>query len=340
MPHSYTLSENAHAVLLPAFATTELSPAVKKFLSNGGCSILLGESREEYVARAMTAQRQQQESTQSFRDIVTIAKSLSGNLIVAVDQEIAGIQRLHNLVSPFPQAKKITLEPASSFEATCAKIALEAKQLGINCFLAPILDNVSGINPWLQNRTWSTNVELIAKFTSAYICGVQNEGVIATAKHFPGFSNIILDPAIHADAEMIASKDDIDENLLPFIDAIHHNVEMVMTGPAPVNAIDHTKPASLSAPVNDLLRNKLNFPGVILTDDLDSQATLRNQSLSDIAIEALTVGADLLLIADIDDHIDQIVLSIEDAVHANLLSEQRLANAARRVRNLAHRYGQ
>jgi len=243
------------------------------------------------------------------------------------------------LVAPFPSSKKFTHNPIGTFEVTCADIALQAKRLGINCFLAPILDNVTGPNPWLQNRTWSTDLDLITFFTSAFIRGVQSQGAIATAKHFPGFSRIPLDPAIHADAEMIASADDIEANLRPFIEAIQNHVEMIMTGPAPINAIDSRKPASLSFPVNELLRNKLNFSGVILTDDLDSQATLRHRSLSDCAIEALNVGADLLLIADIDNHIDQIITSIQEAVQTNLLSEQRLLNAAQKVRDLAHKYG-
>ena len=338
MQSNDTLAENAHAVLLPAFATTELSPAVSKFLSHGGCSILLGESRNEYVAREMNVQRQQQESVETFLTVVTAAKNLAGDLIVAVDQEIAGIQRLHKLVTPFPSFHNFITNPIRSFEIACADIAIQAKQLGVNCFLAPILDNVTGSNPWLQNRTWSTNVDIITTFTSAFIRGVQSQGVIATAKHFPGFSNIPLDPAIHADAEMIASAEDVEANLRPFIAAVHQNVEMMMTGPAPVNAIDPTRPASLSLSVNDLLRNKLNFSGVILTDDLDAQATLRHRSISACAIEALNVGADLLLIADIGDHIDQIVTSIQDAVHSGWLPEKRLANAAQKVHDLAHKY--
>jgi beta-N-acetylhexosaminidase len=339
MQHKYTISENAHAVLLPAFARLKLSSAVTRFLSNGGCSMLLGESRNEYVARTMNVQRQQQESAETFLDVITAAKNLAGDLIVAVDQEIAGIQRLHKLVAPFPSSKKFINEPISSFEVVCADIALQAKQLGINCFLAPILDIVTGPNPWLQNRTWSTNVDLITAYTSAFIRSVQGQGVIATAKHFPGFSRILLDPATHIDAEMITSADEVKANLRPFIEAIQNHVEMIMTGPAPVNAIDPIKPASLSFPVNDLLRNKLNFSGVILTDDLDSQATLCHRSLSDCAIEALIVGADLLLIADINNHIDLIVTSIQRAVQTNLLSEQRLRNAAQKVRDLALKYG-
>jgi beta-N-acetylhexosaminidase len=62
----YTLKENAHAVLLPAFGTTQLSDTVKRFLSNGGCSIIPGETREEYVAREMTLQRRQEETAETL----------------------------------------------------------------------------------------------------------------------------------------------------------------------------------------------------------------------------------------------------------------------------------
>jgi beta-N-acetylhexosaminidase len=334
-----TLSENAHAVLLPALTTTELTPAVKTFLSNGGCSLLLGETRQEYVARAMSAQRRQHESTATVSAVISEAKRLAGDLIVAVDQEIAGIRRLHALVDAFPAPHTFMHGSIPSFEDACATIARQARQMGINCFLAPILDVVTGPNPWLQNRTWSTDVDRIAAFTSAFIRAVQRHGVIATAKHFPGFSTMALDPAIHADADMRASADEVEANLRPFAEAVRSHVEMIMTGPAPVHAIDPARPASLSGTVHGLLRNTLKFSGVILTDDLDSPATLRHRSLADCAIEALGSGADLLLVADIDHHVEEIAASIQDAVRNNVLSERRLAHAAQKVRDLARRYG-
>ena len=91
---SRTIRDNAHAILLPAFAETRISDAVKRFLANGGCSILLGESREEYVAREMSPARRNREKAGTIIALVSEARSLCRDVIVAVDQEIAGICRL------------------------------------------------------------------------------------------------------------------------------------------------------------------------------------------------------------------------------------------------------
>ena len=158
-----TIKDNAHAVLLPAFADTQLSDAVKQFLSNGGCSILLGETREEYIAREMSAERRHAEKAETIIALTEEASSLSGDIIVAVDQEISGICRLHDLIPPFPLREKVKGIGNEEFEVICSDIAMAAKELGVNCFLGPILDIVTGDNPWLSGRTWSKEPTAVAE---------------------------------------------------------------------------------------------------------------------------------------------------------------------------------
>lgn len=136
---SHTINENAHAVLLPAFADAQLSEAVKHFLSNGGCSILLGETREEYVARKMSLKRRKDEKAEDIIAVTKEAKSLAGDLIVAVDQEVAGICRLHDLVPSFPSREEIAQMGTKEFGKICSDIAIAAKDLGVNCFPKSIL---------------------------------------------------------------------------------------------------------------------------------------------------------------------------------------------------------
>lgn len=335
---SNTLKENAHAVLLPAFGTTRLSDAVKRFLSNGGCSILPGETREEYVAREMSPQRRQQESAEALLALTKEAAALTGNLLVAVDQEMAGICRLHNLVPPFPPREQLESLSSDEVEKLSASIAVAARQLGVNCFLSPILDIVTGENPWLHGRTWSTDPHALARISSAFIRGIQAKGVAAAAKHFPGYANIALDPAIASEARMQEPLETFETSLIPFQDAVRNGVEMVMTGPAIVEAFDAERPASISPAVIGVLRERLGFNGIVLSDDLDSQATLRGRPITQVAVDALNAGSNFLLIADIDDHIEQIVSAILNAVQKGGLAENRLAEAALKVRALAAKY--
>ncbi len=333
-----TIRENAHTVLLPAFANTQLSDAVKQFLQNGGCSILVGETREEYVAREMNQERRHEEKAETIVALTEEAGSLSGDIIVAVDQEISGISRLHDLIPPFPLREEIEGLGKMEFEAISSTIAIAAKELGVNCFLGPILDVVTGNNPWLNRRTWSASPIAIAEISSAYIRGIQANGIAATAKHFPGYSDIGLDPAIDSEARNIEPLESFKNNFIPFTDAIKNGVEIIMTGPAIVEAFDPVNAASVSPSVIGILREKLGFNGIIMSDDLDAKAILRGQPITQVAINALKAGSDYLLVADIDDHVNQIISAIVDAAESGALAENRLNDAAAKVRSLAAKY--
>jgi len=208
-------TRDAHAVILPAFDSTTLSDSVKRFLAGGGCSILLGESRKEYVARKVSDNRKSTDTADTFLHVTRKAAELAGDLLVVVDQEICGICRLHDLIPPFPEIDKLEGINTDRFESISASIAAAAKDLGVNCFLGPILDVVTGQNPWLSGRTWSTDPEEIARISSAFIRGVQAAGVAATAKHFPGFHNIALDPATDPGAIVTEKEDSFKPGFIP-----------------------------------------------------------------------------------------------------------------------------
>lgn len=331
-------TEDAHAVLLPAFDSTTLGDSVKRFLENGGCSILLGESREEYVAREVSEDRKSAETADTFLRVTQEAADLAGDLLVAVDQELGGICRLHDLVPHFPPAEELANYDAESIEKISGSVAAAAKGLGVNCFLAPILDVVTGQNPWLSGRTWSTDPDVIARLSSAYIRGVQAAGVAATAKHFPGFHSIALDPAIEPGAIITEKVNSFKPGFIPFADAIGNDVEMIMVGPAIVEAFDTRKPASISPKIIGMLRSEFSFKGVVMSDDLDSRATMRNRSVEEVAIDALNAGSDYLLLAAIDDQLERVVDAICKAVEKDDLAEERLGEAGAKVRALAKKY--
>lgn len=333
-----TLRKAVHAVLLPAFADTRLSEGVKRFLDNGGCSILIGESREEYVARTMSELRRTNETAEDLTKLTSQAKSYRSDLIVAVDQEISGICRLHELVPSFPSASELAEMPTKEFGSISYHLGHKAKELGINCFLAPILDLVCGSNPWLEGRTWTNDVGELTRISCAFIGGLQRAGVIACAKHFPGYGEIEFDPAIDARASNDQPLAACQKNIAVFESAINHGVEMIMTGPAIVSALDPAQPASTSPLIIGALKNDLNFSGVVVSDDLDAKAALLGRSLTDTAIQSLNSGCDLLLVADSGNNIAELSTAICQAVAHGLLPEERLLQAADSVRSLARNY--
>ena len=330
--------KDAHTVLLPAFETTTLSDAVKRFLEKGGCSILLGESRQEYVARKMSEDRRSAETPDTFIQVTQEAAGLAGDVLVAVDQEIGGICRMHDLLPAFPGIEELASCDTARFENVSASIGRAAKNMGVNCFLGPVLDVLTGRNPWLSGRTWSTDPNEIARISSAYIRGVQSVGVAATAKHFPGFHNIDLDPATEAGAKATDNIESHEPGFIPFIDAIENDVELIMVGPAIVEALDRKKPASISSAIISMLRSEFDFKGVVMSDDLDSRATTRGRPVEQVAIDALKAGSDLLLLAAIDQQLERVADAICRAVEEGDLEEIRLHEAGTKVRALAKKY--
>lgn len=335
---TFTRSENAHAVLLPAFDCVALSDTTMRFLDQGGVSILVGESRDEYVSRRMSDERRCVETPEVFHRITKEARKRSGLLLTAIDQEMGGICRLHDMVPQFPSPADLPVTSTELIEALTLRIANDAAGMGINVFLAPVLDVLAGKNAWLEGRTFSADPEIVAALSAAYIRGCQRGGVAATGKHFPGFRSTTADPAIDASAVSLTDAAIIEAGLAPFRAAIAAGVEMIMVGPAIVTALDDQKAALRSSKVILKLKHELNFTGIVMADDLDSQATMRGDSVAEVAIDALNAGCDLLLLADVGSQLEDVSNAILVAANTGRVSTDALTISANKVRALADKY--
>jgi beta-N-acetylhexosaminidase len=331
---SSELHRAAYSVLLPAFGDLNLDDTVRRYLSRGGVSILLGETRDEYVGRAMSKERKGAESQADFVNIAREAASLAGvPVLIAVDQELGGIERLHQLVPGIPSREQLKDLSSQDIEHRCFEMAKVARGLGVNLFLAPIVDVVTGVNPWLHNRHLGADPVEVSRVSCAFIRGVQRAGVIATAKHFPGHYVTEHDPAI-AEATVPGHLELLHDNLEVFRDVIATGVKAVMPGPAVFPAIDPDQSASTSSKVIGILRDTLGFGGLIISDDLDAVSILRGNSITDTAVASLAAGAHLLLVS-CESGLDAIAESIVAAVHEGVLDRQILLDASFKVRELA-----
>jgi beta-N-acetylhexosaminidase len=328
------LHRAAYSVLLPAFGDLRLDDNVRRCLSRGGVSVLLGETRDEYVGRDMSPARKSTESQADFVDIAREAASLAGApVLIAVDQELGGIERLHRLVPAVASREQLHDLSAQDIEQRCYEMAKVARGLGVNLFLAPIVDVVTGANPWLHNRHLGADPVEVSRVSCAFIRGVQRAGIIATAKHFPGHYVTEQDPAI-AEAMVPGPLELLDDNFEVFKEVIATGVKAVMPGPAVFPAIDPDHSASTSSRVIGLLRDTLGFGGLIISDDLDAVSILRGRSITDTAVASLAAGAHLLLVSS-ESGLDAIAEAIVAAVHEGVLDRRILLDAALRVRELA-----
>ena len=323
----------AHAVLFPAFDQWDVDEVMAPFLDKGGCTILVGESRQEYVRRRMTAERRRAETPDLFRSTLDRLKARTNGLIVAVDEELGGIRRLEGLVPDLPPLPEATTMPAEALEAACFDNASAARELGVTMYLAPIVDVVDGTNPWLNGRSLGRDPDVVARLGAAFVRGVQKAGIATATKHFPGFNHLPLDPAL-TDVVLETELTQLDAYSRTFAAMIAAGTKAVMAGPAAVRAIDPVNAACVSPAVISLLRQTFGFGGLVISDDLDAPATARGQSLVDTAVASLKAGVDLLLVGG-GPHLRELSEGLVDAVADGRLPEHRLIDAAERVRSIA-----
>lgn len=325
---------DAYAVLLPAFASLELEPDVVHYLQQGGVSLLIGESRDEYVARKMSADRENCESPEAFIQLIDKAREHAGSsLLIAVDQELSGIQRLHRLVPALPTLAEAQAMDSFEIYKRAVATATAAKKIGVNLFLSPIVDVVSGNNPWLSGRNLGSDAAEVSRIACAFTKGAQDAGVTTTGKHFPGHPVTPLDPAIE-EAVVEASIKDLEPSISVFKDLIAAGVDAIMTGPALVPALDPDHSSSTSPATMNLLRSELGFNGLIISDDLDAPGILRGGDLATTAIASLNAGAELLLVSS-QAGLSGLAEAISNAVTEGVLCEEKLRKAAAKVRTLA-----
>ena len=211
----------------------------------------------------------------------------------------------------------------------------EARALGLNWVLGPVCDvNNNPANPVINVRAWGEDPATAGALATAFLRGVQAEGVLSCAKHFPGHGDTSSDshltlPLLAHSRERLAAIE-----LPPFQQAIAAGVASVMTAHLMLPALDGERPATLSKPVlTGLLRRELGFEGLIVTDALVMDAITGRYGAGEAAVLALEAGADLVLMpADAGAAIGAIAAALQGG---RLDREQLEASAERRRRALA-----
>jgi len=200
----------------------------------------------------------------------------------------------------FPSNMAIAATGDTTYSYLQGKItAIEAKSIGVNFILAPVLDiNNNKNNPIINFRSYGDNPELVSKYGISFIEGVQDQGLIACAKHYPGHGNTNTDSHTRLPIIDISKKELYDNELYPFKKAVLSGVKSIMTGHIVIPSIDQDNiPATFSKKiVNDVLIEDWNYNGLIITDALEMGALTSNVWHGESAIKAIEAGADILLL--------------------------------------------
>jgi beta-N-acetylhexosaminidase len=261
-----------------------------------------GTTPPAYVRRALRERRAA--GAILFRDNVTAPAQLRAltralrqagdDPVVAVDQE-GGEIRIVPWAPPALSAPRQTAGGSVSRDAKAAATAL--RRLGITVSLAPVGDVPSVSGAAMSGRELARDATTASAAMADAVGGWEAGGVAATAKHFPGLGGATVNTDF-GPATIRRTRAELDAtDLPPFAAAIEAGVPLVMVGHARYPALDPDRIASQSAPiVEDLLRRRLGFGGVVVTDSMEARASIATGSITTVSERAVRAGADLLLL--------------------------------------------
>lgn len=268
---------------------------------------------------------------QMKKEIETDQKESKFPLIMAVDEEGGYVTR----VSRFKQYRdEKFLSPRTYYNqggyALVEQIEKEKatllKDLGINLNLAPVSDISTSSNDFIYSRAFQGNTEDTSNFVKNMVKYANNNKINSCLKHFPGYGNnkdthtgIAIDERSYEEIE--------NNDYKPFIAGIEENVPSILVSHNIVKSIDSEYPASLSKKVNDELRNKLNYTGIIMTDDLAMDAVKEYVSNNTSATLAVNAGNDMIITSDFLTMKNEVLNSVEEGK----IQEETIDNAVTRV---------
>jgi beta-N-acetylhexosaminidase len=220
-------------------------------------------------------------------------------------------------------------------------IAKQLSNIGVTQMYSPVCDvNINPKNPEIGVRSFGDNPEVCAKHAVAFIKGLQDGGVAATAKHFPGRGDSATDAHDVLDVIKASKKRMQEVELVPFKAAIDAGVKAIMTGHSVYPAYDDKYPTTLSEKLlTGLLREELGFNGVIVTDAIGMAAILKKWPLPQACAMAIKAGCDTILLKADDESRSQCFFGVLEAVKTGFLSEERLNEAVIHLLNMKYDQG-
>lgn len=307
---SMTLREKIGQMIMTGFSDSKITPELLELI------------REYKISNIILFNRNIVNVEQTRNLCVALDKTIREHTntppFISIDQEGGVVRRLPDDINNIPSAMLIgaTGDEKNAFSA--GKITgEELKALGINIDLAPVLDvNSNPGNPVIGVRSYSSNPDLVARFGIQMMKGLQASKVMPVVKHFPGHGDTEVDshlglPVIEKDMDQLFQCE-----LIPFIQAIENGVPCIMSSHILFSKLDsNNRPATMSkAILTDLLRHKLGFKGIIMTDCMEMGAIKDNYGTAYGTVDAIKAGAQLICISHTPQLVKEAIHAIEKAV--------------------------
>ena len=260
-------------------------------------------------------------------------------MLIAADEEggtVSRVSRNSQLVAtPFQSPQDLYAQ--GGWDAITKDTTDKAgilKELGIDAGLFPVADVATDPNAFIYDRTIGQDAKGTAEYVTTVVKALKKAHSGSTLKHFPGYGN---NQDSHTDivTDTRSMTELKDNDLVPFQAGIDAGVDSILVSHNIVNAIDDSVPASVSAPVHDLLRKDMGFDGVIMTDDMDMAGLADFMSQEEAGLKALQAGNDLILSSTYASQIPYVLQAIEDGEY----SEKDLDASVTRVLNWKEELG-
>jgi len=285
-----SLSSLCGQLIVGGFAGTELSPTFREALGRGerGGAILF-----------------RRNITGSLADVLTLTRSIAAAApadlppLIAVDQEGGRVTRLGPPVLRLPPMRAFgRINDTSLVRRSAHALGAELAALGFTMDFAPVLDvDTCPINPIIGDRSFSADADVVAAMGAAYASGLQQGGVLACGKHFPGHGDTTVDshlelPCVDAALSRLEAVE-----LTPFRHLRANVCSSVMSAHVVYSSLDPAMPATLSRRIaHDLLRGELGFDGLLVSDDLEMKAVFGRFTIEQSAVLAVRAGCDVILV--------------------------------------------
>jgi len=253
--------------------------------------------------------------------IGSIRAARNGDILIAVDQEGGRVQRFRNGFTRLPPAAYYANQPDMA-EAAGWLMAMELLAVGVDFSFAPVLDIDCGVSEIIGDRSFSTDAELATHLSSLFRKGMNEAGMAATGKHFPGHGAVALDshltlPVDERDLDSIRAKD-----LQPFAQLINEGLEAIMPAHVVYPQIDPNPAGFSSFWLQDILRGELGFNGTIFSDDLSMEGAASVGDFPERARQAQQAGCDMILVCNNPVAAEQVLNALP--VTVDPLRQQRL----------------
>jgi beta-N-acetylhexosaminidase len=254
-------------------------------------------------------------------------------MFLCVDMEGGTVDRLKNVIAPAPPVEKVfsTGDPGL-FRLHGGVIGLEVRALGFNTDFAPVLDlGLEDSRSVLTSRTVAADPRQVVRYAREFLLGLKGAKVLGCGKHFPGLGGANLDTHKELPAVQRSWKQIWSEDLLPYRQ-LRARLPFIMVAHAYYPQVTKDKlPASLSRKwMTDILRKKIGYRGLIVSDDLEMGGVLAAGTIEDVAVETIRAGADIFLVC----HNQELVWRAYEAV---LRQTEKDSRFARRVVEAAER---